>query len=128
MLKRQDRDEHAVPLVFLKGKVIMMITVNPMKKLAAFLLTLGAFAMLMMMTSAAVPTRAEGDDAGAIYKAKCAMCHGAKAEKTFDASKADAALVDAVLKGVKPKMPSYDGKLTADQAKGLVAYMKSLNK
>jgi mono/diheme cytochrome c family protein len=71
-------------------------------------------------------TRAEGDDVAATYKAKCAMCHGAKAEKSFDAAKEDAALADAVLKGVKPKMPAYDGKLTADQVKGLVAYMKSI--
>lgn len=104
-----------------------MITVNLMKKLATGVLALVAFGM-MLLTSSAVPTRAESDDAGATYKAKCAMCHGANAEKTFDASKADGALVDAVLKGVKPKMPAFDGKLTADQANGLVAYMKSLRK
>ena len=105
----------------------MMITVNLVKKLATGALALVAFGMILL-TSAAVPTRAEGDDAGATYKAKCAMCHGAKAEKAFDAAKADGALVDSVLKGVKPKMPAYDGKLTADQANGLVAYMKSLRK
>jgi mono/diheme cytochrome c family protein len=105
----------------------MVITVNLVKKLTTGLLAVGALAMILM-TSTAVTIRAEADDAGATYKAKCAMCHGAKAEKAFDPSKADGALVDAVLKGVKPKMPAYDGKMTADAAKGLVAYMKSIRK
>jgi mono/diheme cytochrome c family protein len=101
-----------------------MISIDPLKKFTTGLFVLAAFGLLL--TSAPAPTRAEGDDAAATYKAKCAMCHGAKAEKSFDAAKEDAALTDAVLKGVKPKMPAYDGRLTADQAKGLIAYMKSL--
>ena len=104
----------------------MMITIDRMKKLATGLFAVAAFAIIL--SSSAVPIRAEVDDAAATYKAKCAMCHGAKAEKAFDPAKGDGALTDAVLKGVKPKMPAYDGKLTADHAKGLVAYMKSLRK
>ena len=66
-------------------------------------------------------------DAAAFYKAKCAMCHGAKADKSFDSAKADDQLVQVVLKGAKPKMPEYESKgVTADQAKALVDYMKSL--
>ena len=101
-----------------------MIAIDRMKKLATALFAFAAFALLL--TSTPAPTRADGDDVAAAYKAKCSMCHGAKAEKSFDAAKEDAALADAVLKGVKPKMPAYDGKLTADQAKGLIAYMKSI--
>jgi len=101
-----------------------MIAIDRMKKLATGLFVFAAFALLL--TTAPSPTRAAGEDLAATYKAKCAMCHGAKAEKAFDPAKQDAALTDAVLKGVKPKMPAYDGKLTADQAKGLVAYMKSI--
>jgi len=96
-----------------------------MKKLAILILTVAAFAT-MLLTSGASTTSAQGDDVAATYKAKCAMCHGAKAEKAFDAVKEDAVLIESVLKGVKPKMPSYDQKLTADQAKALVSYMKSL--
>jgi len=96
---------------------------NRLKSLAVLLLALPLLAILSPARAAA-----GGEDAAATYKAKCIACHGAKAEKAFDASKADAALVDALLKGVKPKMPGYEGKLTADQAKGLVAYMKSLRK
>jgi mono/diheme cytochrome c family protein len=93
---------------------------NRLKTLAVLLLALPLLAILSPARAAA------GEDAAATYKAKCAACHGAKAEKAFNASKGDAALADAILKGVAPKMPKYEGKLTADQAKGLVAYMKSL--
>ena len=96
---------------------------NRLKMLAVLLLALPLLAIMSPARAAA-----GGEDVAATYKAKCTACHGAKAEKAFDPSKGDGALVDAVLKGVKPKMPAYDGKLTADQAKGLVAYMKSLRK
>lgn len=94
---------------------------NRLKTLAVLLLALPLLA-IMSPARAAVA----GDDAAATYKAKCTACHGAKAEKAFNPSKSDGVLVDAVLKGVKPKMPGYEGKVTADQAKGLVAYMRSV--
>lgn len=70
-------------------------------------------------------------DAAATYKAKCVACHGAKSEKKFDATKADAVHLEAILKGRKmekpPNMPGYEEKgITEDQAKALVAYMKSI--
>ena len=67
-------------------------------------------------------------DAAATYKAKCTGCHGAKAEKSFSPAKADDALVNSLLKGVKPKMPAYEKSLSADDAKALVAYMRGLRK
>lgn len=67
-------------------------------------------------------------DAAATYKAKCTACHGAKAEKAFNAAKADDALVNAVLNGVKPKMPAYSKSISADDAKALVAHMRQLKK
>jgi len=58
------------------------------------------------------------------------MCHGQKAEKKFDATKADDVLEATVLKGndtVTPKMPAYEAKgVTGEQAKALATYMKSL--
>jgi mono/diheme cytochrome c family protein len=58
------------------------------------------------------------------------MCHSPKAEKKFDATKADAQLVEAIMKGVKaatpPNMPAYEGKITPEDAQALVTYMKSL--
>ena len=78
---------------------------------------------------------AQGDvqpsDPAAYYKAKCVVCHGQKAEKKFDTSLTDEQLIDAILKGKKPEkppnMPAYGEKgVTAEQAKGLLDYMKQL--
>jgi mono/diheme cytochrome c family protein len=103
----------------------MLLAIHKSKSLAASLLGLLVFAVLVLTWT---PARAQGDEAGATYKAKCAMCHGGNAEKSFDATKADEALLNAVQQGIKPKMPSYDQKLSSDQARALVAYMKSLKK
>jgi|SRR4030095_1177219 mono/diheme cytochrome c family protein len=79
----------------------------------------------------AIPVRSNAqDDTAALYKSKCVACHGATAEKKFDATKSDEDLVQIVLKGKKaekpPNMPAYEEKgITADQAKALVAFMKS---
>ena len=87
---------------------------------------------VMMLNTATSGTRAAGEDfdATGTFKAKCAMCHGQKAEKKFDATKADDVLEAIILKGndtVTPKMPGYEAKgVTPEQAKALNAYMKSL--
>ncbi len=72
-----------------------------------------------------------GDDEAAIYKAKCAMCHGQKAEKAFDVAMTDEEMVTAILDGKKgekpPYMPAFKEK-GIDQAKAqaLVAHMRGL--
>ena len=87
-----------------------------------------------VLTSAIARTGSADDfDAAASFKGKCVACHGAAAEKKFDATLADADLVQIVLKGKKPEkppnMPGYEEKgITEDQAKALVAYMKSIKK
>jgi mono/diheme cytochrome c family protein len=70
------------------------------------------------------------DDTSGMYKAKCFACHGATAEKKFDATKSDEELIQTTLKGKKmekpPNMPAFEEKgITADQAKALVTFMKS---
>lgn len=70
-------------------------------------------------------------DAAAMFKAKCAMCHGPKADKKFDATLPDAELVDFILKGKKgekpPFMPEYATKgVTPENALALVTLMKQL--
>jgi len=98
--------------------------------ITAITIVVAAFALI----SAAARTRNTDDFVAAdTYKAKCVACHGAAAEKKFDATLADADLVQIVLKGKKgekpPNMPSYEEKgITEDQAKALVAYMKSIKK
>ena len=76
-------------------------------------------------------TTDETFDAAKTYKSKCTACHGPKAEKKFDAAKSDDEHVQIILKGKKaekpPNMPAYETKgVTADQAKALLDYMKSL--
>lgn len=84
------------------------------------------FVVALMMTGP-TPT-ANAADVAATYKGKCVACHGAKAEKAFNPAKSDADLLNAMLKGVKPKMPSYEKSLGAETSKALVAYMKQLRK
>lgn len=86
---------------------------------------------------------ARGDDAGAtLFKQKCAACHGAdgkgdtsmgKTMKVRDLGSADvqkqtdAQLTDIIVNG-KGKMQPYKGKLTDDQIKQAVSFVRSLAK
>jgi cytochrome c6 len=78
----------------------------------------------------------------ALYKAKCAGCHGAdgkgetavgKANKVRDLGSADVqaqsddAIAEIIGSG-KGKMPAYGKSLKAEQIKDLVAYIRSLKK
>ena len=98
-------------------------------------LPIGIASLLILMFALFVMARAQGEaqpsDPAAFYKSKCVACHGAKAEKRFDASLTDEQYVDAIMKGKKPEkppnMPAYGEKgVTAEQAKGLLEYMKQL--
>jgi mono/diheme cytochrome c family protein len=104
----------------------MRVSINWLKKLAFVFAVIAAMFLIV-----SVPARtATQDDPAALYKTKCFACHGATAEKKFDATKADDDLIQRVLKGKKlekpPNMPAFEEKgITADQAKALVAFMKS---
>jgi mono/diheme cytochrome c family protein len=90
-----------------------------------------------------VPGSVRAQDAGEkVYKAKCAMCHGpdgggntpaGKGTKVRDLcsddvkKETDQEWTDIISKG-KNKMPSYEGKISADEMKAVVAYMRSLCK
>ncbi len=108
----------------------MKITINSLTKLGV---ALGGLILAATFMIISVPVRASVDDfdAAGTFKTKCVACHGAKAEKKFNPTLADDELVQAVLKGKKPEkppnMPGYEEKgITADQAKELVTYMKSV--
>jgi mono/diheme cytochrome c family protein len=99
-----------------------------LKKLAVAAVAAPLF-LTLALTS--VPARTDSDDAAATYKTKCVACHGAKAEKKWDSTRAEDEMVEAILKGKKaekpPNMPGYAEKgIDADQAKALIAYMKSI--
>lgn len=105
-----------------------MVSITRLKRLAFGLVGIMIAATFLIVS---VPARtATDDDAAALYKTKCFACHGATAEKKFDATKADDDLIQTLLKGKKmekpPNMPGFEEKgITADQAKALVAFMKS---
>jgi len=90
---------------------------------------------------ATLPARAQGDGA-ALFKQKCAACHGADGKGDTSMGKmlklrdlgsedvqkqTDAQLTDIVENG-KGKMPGYKGKLTDAQIKDLIAFIRSLKK
>jgi mono/diheme cytochrome c family protein len=106
-----------------------IMKVNQLNKvgIAAF-----AASMVMSIGLLATPAWSANDgDAAATFKTKCVACHGAAAEKKFDATLPEAEMVKIILTGKKPEkppnMPAYGEKgVTEDQAKALAGYMKSL--
>ncbi len=105
---------------------------------AVFLCAISASVLAVSLVAAP----AKADDAAATYKAKCAGCHAADGSGSSPAGKAmgvpdlrsdesqkktDAQLIDVTTNG-KGKMPAYKGKVTDDQIKGLVAYIRTLKK
>ena len=123
--------ESDTPFVASPGERLGLMKTFKMMALTTLVAILVAgFALI----SAAARAYNEQDfDAAATYKAKCVACHGAAAEKKFDATIADADLVQVILKGKKgekpPFMPAYEEKgINEEQAKALVAHMKSLKK
>jgi len=104
---------------------------------------LGSAVLLSVAVVLVVAAPAHAQDAGALYKAKCSVCHsddgsgsgatgkqlGAKDLRSDEVQKqTDAQLNDSISNGMGKKMPAYKGKLTDDQIKGLVAYIRELAK
>ena len=87
---------------------------------------------LIFLVSAAAQNDVKYADAASYYKeGKCVVCHGQKAEKKFNADDKDEELIKIIMQGKKaekpPNMPAYEPKgLTAEQAKTLVDYMRTL--
>ena len=104
-----------------------------MKALKMMILTTVVAMLVAGFALISAGARADDFDAAATFKTKCVACHGPTAEKKFDATLADADLVQIVLKGKKgekpPFMPAFGEKgINEEQAKALVAHMKSLKK
>ncbi|MFZ3214730.1 MAG: cytochrome c [Candidatus Acidiferrales bacterium] len=87
------------------------------------------------------PLRAQ--DSAGLYKSKCAACHDADGSGNGPMGKAlgvldlrsdevqkqtDAQLTDSITNGKGAKMPAYKDKLTGDEIKGLVGYIRELAK
>ena len=88
------------------------------------------------------PLARSEDKSAAMYKQKCAACHGAdgkgetpmgKANKLRDFGSADVqkqtdSELTTIIENGKGKMPAYGKSLNPDQVKGLVVYIRSLAK
>lgn len=100
------------------------------RRLAVVFVLLGILALPLASFAA--------DEAADVYKSKCAMCHGpdgkGKMAGTKDLGSAevqkmsDADLTATLNSGKPPKMPAYKGKLTDDQIKSLVKYVRAFKK
>jgi mono/diheme cytochrome c family protein len=105
---------------------------NAVKFLAIILFVIPVLALAFFKTSP-VRVAAKNDDTeiAALYKKNCALCHKPNAEKFFDPSQTDEALIEIILKGKKaekpPHMPAYQEKgVTSEQAKQYVEYMRKI--
>ena len=100
-----------------------------------------AISIALLATMVAAPAYAE-EPALALFKAKCAMCHGADASgntamgKKFNIPdlrapeiqrKTKAELGNSIAKG-KNKMPAFEGKITSDEVSELATYVRQLKK
>jgi mono/diheme cytochrome c family protein len=97
--------------------------------------------IILLAASIVAPAFAQTSGAD-IYKAKCAMCHGADglaatpmaknlkvlSFKAPEMVKATDAQFIASTKNGKGKMPAYTGKLTDAQIKDVVSYIRTLQK
>jgi len=98
-------------------------------------------ALLLLYVLLAVPVFAQstGEE---IFKSNCAKCHGADGQATIPMAKmlkissfkspdmvkaSESQLIEATKDG-KGKMPAYKSKLTDDQIKKVVAYIRTLQK
>jgi cytochrome c6 len=95
--------------------------------------------MVVLLGFLVIARPAMADDTEALYKSKCQVCHGADGKgspagqkmgvKDFHdpevAKQSDADLIKTTKEG-KGKMPKYDGKLTDDQIKGLIKFIRSM--
>jgi cytochrome c6 len=97
--------------------------------------------VLAAMSLLSVPAKAD-DKSAALYKQKCAACHGADGKGDTPAGKStkvksfgdpeigkqsDEELAGVIDKG-KNKMPAYGKSLKPDEIKAMVAYIRTLAK
>lgn len=99
--------------------------------------------VVLFCLAASIATPGFAQSSGAdVFNSKCAPCHGANGLAATPAGKAlkaasfksaaavrasDAELI-ATVKSGRNKMPSFQGKLSDDQIKSVVAYIRTLQK
>jgi mono/diheme cytochrome c family protein len=102
----------------------------------------GKFMLLAAAVLAFTTVPARAQSGAEVYKSKCAMCHGAdgkgdtpvgKSMKLRDLGSADVQKQSdteliAITADGKGRMPGYKGKLTDDQIKEVVSYIRTFKK
>lgn len=97
--------------------------------------------LIFVVSITSITCLAQTTDAAALFKSKCAMCHGPdgtagttmaknlgiKSYKSPEVQKQSDAELKTIITNGKGKMPSYKT-LTADQIDGLVKYIRELGK
>ena len=98
--------------------------------------------LIVPMTFLILAASASAQNAEALYKSKCQMCHAADGSGSTPAGKAmgahnfkdptvvsqsDAQLLAAIEKG-KNKMPAYAGKMSPAEMQSVVTYVRQLQK
>jgi Cytochrome c. len=106
------------------------------------------FAVLTISLLVAAPLSVRAADAKTNWANNCAQCHGAdgkantkmgktlsakdltdpKVQAEFTDAKATQSIKDGVKQGGKTTMKAFGGKLTDDEIKALVAYVRALKK
>ena len=96
----------------------------------------------LLLCTIAVACASAEQRAASVYKTNCAPCHGAVGDANTSAGKAfkvpsfssetvlkepDASLL-AIAKNGKGKMPAWHDKLSEDQLKDLIAFIRTLQK
>jgi cytochrome c6 len=99
------------------------------------------FAAVICLTSWPFQLQAQ-NDAAKVFKANCAVCHGANGDANTPTGKAlqakdlksaeiqsqsDSQLAEVITKG-RGKMPAFGAKLSADVTNSVVAYIRQLAK
>src|SRR6476469_5292320 len=97
---------------------------------------------LLALFVIALPVVVSADDAAAVYKAKCAMCHGPDGAgqtptgktmkvrdfKSAEVQKAKDEELETIIENGKGKMPAYKGKIDEKTIDGLVKLIHDYGK
>ena len=118
----------------------MGLSITALKKLVAAVATASTLALMILFQTSSQAMVSPAEDAAALYKAKCAMCHAPDGSGSTAAGKSmkvrdlrtvevqgqtDEELYGIIASG-KGKMPGYEKTLGADSCKALVAYIRTL--
>jgi mono/diheme cytochrome c family protein len=120
----------------------MNLSIKKVKTMTITVFSISSLAMVVLFSNPSGAVDASQDDAGKLFKAKCAVCHSADGSGNSPMGKnlkirdlrsaevqkqSDAQLSEIISKG-KGKMPSFEKSLGKEQIRDLVGYIRGLAK